>query len=267
MLFYRIDAIVENNDVLPERRDREAAISFSGLLAEKSESLFQKHQHQCYIFGVGVKNDKLTLCTILKSEADIHSLISEYQSLTNLIFQHTDVEEITFKAMYSLLSTADRADFISDDDEILEYFDLQQLGRRCNINYGESFVDKIISKDMLISKAKNLLVKDTLSPEIERIYAGKAQLKIKGHPVHYMVRCSNREIRKNICKTLLDALYNNDRIESRRYAYTDWGTEDGRPKMSLMKQCIKAVRAVLLSSDTHPAIMMEGVYTRDPEEM
>lgn len=240
MFFYRIDTVVKNSEFLPQSRDRDASIMFSGMLAEKSESLFQKKQHESYIFGVSAKGDKLTLCAILKNQDNVDNIIRAYENTLKLSFENVDIEEITFKAMFSLLTTADRANFVNDDDEVLSYFDLQPLGRRCNINYGESLIDNSITKEKLLSEASRLLSQESLSPEIERIYTGKTMKSIKGHPVHYMVRCDNSETRKLIYRTLLNALYDKGRIGSRRYAFTDWGIEDGRPNESceaMYKSC------------------------------
>ena len=73
---------------------------------------------------------------------------------------------------------------------------------------------------------------ETLAPEIERIYAGKKNTRAAGHPVHYIVECDDRDTRREVYKTLLDALYTNCRLDSRRYTFLDFRPGENYSKMA-----------------------------------
>ena len=61
-----------------------------------------------------------------------------------------------------------------------------------------------------------MLFEETILPEIERIYTESPVKRVKGHPVHYLVCCDDRSDQKEICHILLEALYANSRIQSKR---------------------------------------------------
>lgn len=240
MFFFRINTSIENTELITETKDRSANRAFCSMLSEKSETMLRQQKQENYIFVVTKKANNLTLGAILKKGEDVKSVISEFENITKLSFVMTETEEITFKAMYSLLFAAYRAEYVSDYDEILRLFDLQPLGNHCSINYSEALIDKQSTKDSLLTEASRLLSHESLEPEIERIYSGKAIRKVMGHPVHYLVCCDDYDTNKSIYQILLNALYSNKRIESRRYAFTDWNIDDGWPNDSyeaMYKSC------------------------------
>ena len=85
-----------------------------------------------------------------------------------------------------------------------------------------------------------MLFEETVLPEIERIYTESPVSRVKGHPVHYLVCCDDRSNQKKICRILLEALYANARIQSKRICCVDFDLFDRIPYSSydaLYKSC------------------------------
>ena len=134
-----------------------------------------------------------------------------------------DVREIAFYTLRNLLSRARGNGLIEDDSEVLERFDLERIkyGGR-GIEFGENLLNGSTDKSLLFETSKRLLAEEMLRPELDRIYCGKSSAKAFGHPVHYILQADDRATRKELSRTLLQALYDNGRIKSRRYCYIDF---------------------------------------------
>ncbi len=239
MFFLRIDVTTKYAKIETDSKSKQG-ITFNKVLSEKSESLFQKLKRSSYIFTVSSKENKLTLCAILKNICDIHTAINKYESMSEFNFVSIKYEEITFNTMKSLLRTAEINDFINDSSEILRCFGLQELGTYKTMHYTEFFVNENNTKDNLFSKASQLIYSYSLESEIERIYYGKPLKKVKGHPVHYIIQCNNHETINSISQILLSALYINCRIQNRRYAFIDLDSKDERFNFESYKAIYKS---------------------------
>lgn len=127
--------------------------------------------------------------------------------------------------MRSLLNTANCYDYIEDDDLILAQFDLDKIFSSSRFNrgldFGENLVNENQSKNELVLRADKYLMNGTVLPELDRIYSGKKSPHAYGHPVHYMVETDDYETRREVYRIILDALYANGRLSSRRYAFLD----------------------------------------------
>ncbi len=230
MLFYKVDAMIKENESQGETNQRESRRNLCIELQSKSESYYLKNEQNIFIFAVGSRNSKFTFGIISKDVINAEECFINFAKGISVEFSKVYIEETTFKTLLNLLSSSSRNDYIPDDDDVLEYFGIGAMsGRYNNIDYGESMLKGDISKGYLINKSNDFLLGNTLVPEIERIYKGSANNKIKGHPVHYMIKCDDKIVRKEIWQTLLEALYNNGRIRSRRYCFVDYNSECRRP--------------------------------------
>ena len=154
---------------------------------------------------------------------DVENLVPEFLKAIGIRLDGLKVEEQTLSNFKNLLSAANRNDLLYDDDNVLETFGLDGLGRtyRGGISFSENLIGDL-DKEAVFSKAKCYLADGTLIPELQRIYGGKAPKKLLGHPVHYFVLTDDRDMRREIYRLLLNALYMNHRLQSLRYCYLDF---------------------------------------------
>ena len=55
-------------------------------------------------------------------------------------------------------------------------------------------------------------------------------MKAGGHPVHYMIQTDDSDTRKGMVRLLLQALYANNRLQSKRYSFLDFRPGEGISK-------------------------------------
>ena len=103
---------------------------------------------------------------------------------------------------------------------VLEKFNLHKLRGRSSISYGENIID-FYKKEELFSTARRSLIDETLLPKLERIYVRKPKNQANGHPVHYIIETDDIDTRREVYKLLLNALYLNNQLKSKRYAFLD----------------------------------------------
>ena len=222
MQFYKYSGFVTNEAWAEENADRHAWREKARKLALTSEDFNRKLRGKAYYFIADADEDMLMIGIINRAPDAPDKYLNAYLDALGVELKHTDMEETTFHVARGLLSRASRNDYISDDDEVLEQFDLDQLGGRHyrGFDFGENLVDRA-DRDEVYAAAERFLARDTFLPELDRIYTPVPKRKNAGHPVHYMIRTDDRETRNRMYQTLLRALYENGRLHSRRYAYLD----------------------------------------------
>ena len=230
MLFYKIDTTLIDECSLPTSRERDSFRTMAAEYKEKSDSFYHKIKEQRFFFVSNTNNGHVVIGAISNDADSIEKDCNKYIRLLGIKINNIRIEEVTLRSMDSLLSTASRNDFINSDDEILERFGIDCLvGHRNYSSYGESMIEIGINKDKLIKNSNELLMEDTLTAEINRIYEVPASKNSSGHPVHYLIKTDNRDNRKAIYRTLLSALYANNRVKSKRYCFVDYDDTSSLP--------------------------------------
>lgn len=224
MQFYKVIATVTDEKWAEENNDRHVMQQRTRRIARKIDEFNQQQEGKTYYFISDIGNDEVTAGIIDSGTGDKTKQIRAFFKSVDIATKEFEIDEITFSGMRNLLSCADRNDYIGDDDEVLEKFELDRINGRYvrGIEYGENLLDEIICKEELLAKANELLATDTLTPELERIYSGKTNSKAFGHPVHYMIETDDRDTRKALSRTLLQALFDNHRLQGRRYCFIDF---------------------------------------------
>lgn len=220
MFFYKIEGEVPNTAT--EEDNRKARKLEAHKIAIRTTE-FNSRTGDTYCFVSLISDEVATICIITKCVVDPVSLAKKYASFVGITLLSSYVSEITLNSMRSLLNTANRYDYIEDDDEIMAQFDLDKICGRFSqgIDFGENLVNENQSKNELVLRADKYLMNGTLLPELERIYIGRKLPHSYGHPVHYMIETDDFETRREVYRILLDALYANGRLSSRRYAFLD----------------------------------------------
>lgn len=219
--FYKFEGVGE--ELLPEEEEdrRRAERTQAKRLAAKSRSFNRDRKDDAYCFINDAVRGLISGGVFMRRSASEGRLVIEYLEAIGLKFSSLDVEEVTLETVRCLLREADRRDFLDDSDEIQERFGLLALNNGFNsISFGENLIT-CADQECLYEQARRLQANDTLLPELDRIYAGSSVAEADGHPVHYVVETDNRETRKKLCQTLLQALYDNCRITNMRYSFFD----------------------------------------------
>ena len=251
MFFYKLQGI--SREAVSIGDNRQAKKEMARKIAFATAEYNALNSDICF-FVSEISDDAVTIGLITKYY--IHPLKSakKYVDFIGLDIQDIIVEEITINKTETLLNNADRHDFIEDDSEILEQFELDKITGRMGrgISFGENLTKEKQSKEALLSVANKYFMTETLSPELERIYAGRKSAHASGHPVHYFVETDNRDTRREVYKTVLDALYANFRLDSRRYTFLDFRPGENYSQMAyeaLYKVCRGGAVVVRYLSD------------------
>ncbi len=219
MLFYKIEGVTVNAASEEDRRLRRENIR---KIAIKSDEFNQEYCRGTYLFISDVCEGIITAGGIVDQNGNIKDTAHSFLSHLGMEAKDIVITEITLNTLTRLLSTASRQDYIADDDEIMEQFNLDKISGRHNrcVDFGENIIEDR-SKDELFSNAERYLLTETLNPELERIYSAPTKVRAYGHPVHYLLQTDDRDTRREVYKILLQALYANNRLRGRRYCFLD----------------------------------------------
>lgn len=222
MLFYKIEGSLVKIDA--ENEDsRKAHRANVRRIAIKSDEFNEKFCRDSFFFVSNSSDGILTVGVIAERQGKIRETLKAYLKHIECELADIVVTEITFNSIQNLLCSADRQDYIADDDEVMEKYGLDKIsGRRGrSIDFGENIIDERSQSEVFLNAEKYLLNK-TFLPELGRIYGGGASSKPYGHPVHYILQTDDRDTRREAYKTLLQALYANNRLSSKRYSFLDF---------------------------------------------
>ena len=229
MRFYKLQGTITDEKWIEENENKRLQRKNIHALIRKSNEYNRKldNQNKEFLFLSDVSGAAFSAGIILNSSADLLKLSADYVKSLGLNIVDLNVEEITLFRLSDMLRDADHEDYVEDDDEILERFGLDDLSGRYGrlLRYGENIIEEQ-SKKQIYQNAGKIQMDDDLIPELDRIYKGKPQPSITGHPVHYFIQTDDHDARKHASRMLMQALYSGQRIHSRRYCFLDIGTRN-----------------------------------------
>ena len=226
MRFYRIEATILSDVDIPRRRTDEFD-DFAENMQNLSQRFYLNSDKKDIVFGINTdKDNRMRLGAIINENSDIKKVLDKYMKLCGFEADYDLIEEQTLEFLRANLRMADGADFIDDDCDLADKFGIGELfGRYCGLRYDDNILEPK-SREQIVSEAQRHLYSESFLPEIDRIYAGKKLKTPIGHPVHYFIRTRFDETRRELCRSLISALYENGRILNRRYVYADFGVND-----------------------------------------
>ena len=226
MRFYRIEATVLSDVEIPKRRTEEFD-NFAENMQNLSQRFYLNSDKKDYVFAINTnKNNTMRLGAIINEKSDINKVLDKYMKLCGFEADYDLIEEQTLEFLRANLRMADNADFIDDDNDLAIKFGISPLfDRYCGLSYDDNILEPK-TLEQIVSEAKSHLYSDSFLPEIDRIYAGKKLKAPTGHPVHYFIRTRLDETRRELCRSLVSALYENGRILNKRYVYADFSAND-----------------------------------------
>ena len=255
MQFYKFEGFTVDPKWAEENNDRRVMHEKARKICMKTNLFNQNLHNKAYFFVTDAYEDTIVIGIIAINTNDVLKLTSEYLRKIGMELKDTYLEEITLIDIRNMLAHAERNDYIRDDDEVMKRFDLDVIYDRFGrgIEYEENIFDES-NRNAVYKGAEIFLGRDTFISELDRIYSGKVNSRAKGHPVHYMIQTDDREIRKGMYIRLMQALYDNNRLRSKRYTFLDFRPGDKFSKSTydcLYKSCIGGTVIVrYLANDT-----------------
>lgn len=227
MLFYEFDGFIADKKWAEENDNRRVLNEKSRDIAMKSDEFNRKVQNQGFIYVSKILEDTVKLGILCYDPAFTDKWITPYLKAIDLDLKDISLKETTFEATRKMLQCSSWNDFIDDDDDVLEKFDLDALDYRYgrSMDFSEFVIDDADSKQVY-KESEHFLADETLVPELDRIYAGGTSGRFMGHPVHYMLQTDDELTRSGMSKLLIQALYNNKRLQSRRYCLIEFSPDD-----------------------------------------
>ena len=196
-------------------------------VAEKAADIRQRtgaynrnHGEEGYFFMAPAEQGSLTAGLITEnSEADFGPFLKAVE----LEPRGGRAVEITCERLVGLLNRAQKTGFIDDISTVIHRMHLDTLGHRCIEGTLREELAEYTTREQAEAVAEKNYMRETYLPEIDRIFAGKAVPEAIGHPVHYVIETDDPVIREKVCVSLLEILYKNKRIASRRFSMIDMG--------------------------------------------
>lgn len=218
MFFYKVQGIMLVSQ--EEEQNKKEKSEVARTIRIKGDTFNSQNDKNSFYFIADASDCVVSAGVITDNPAKVTNGIERFLKSIDLPLRDITVSEVTLNTLASILSNAYGADYIDDDDTVLEKFNLHKLRGRSSISYGENIIE-FYEKEELYAAARRYLMDETLLPELERIYVGKSKNKANGHPVHYMIQTDDRDTRREVYKLLLNALCLNNRLKSKRYAFLD----------------------------------------------
>lgn len=220
MQFYKVEAKIDHTD---DSKEPVSIYDLTQKLAAQAKSFEAQLRSGVYYFIAELTTKgSLTVGAISEENSLDRKDIEKFLSALEVKTLSVEAEEITFRQLRSLLRAADRRELIDDDDLVLRMFGLDLLTGReaCGLDISDNLLDQTTKEEQYAAGAR-YAVADSFLPELDRIYEGAASKPVPGHPVHYMLCTDDSDLRRELCKTLLQALHENGRIAGRRYNFVN----------------------------------------------
>lgn len=238
MLFYKIKMKMSGESQTVNRGEQNERAT---AMRSKIEEFYNNGGQLCHISvsSIDYSQRKITLCAALKHGTLSEKIMVSFLDTVDLSYKQDnastdadmwggslDIQEITLESYFSLFRLSSRNGFIADEDDVIKKLCLDELNpyRHREVDFSETLTCGSETKTELLEQSAELLCSTALSAEINRIYQTHKHKNIPvGQPVHYLLQSDNRETRKKALRILHTALYQNDRITSRRYCEVNLG--------------------------------------------
>ncbi len=222
MLFYKItiaqpeeaneqDTQLTPSDIRAQQRKRASQICAETIS-------FHEKDKERFLFVSGISASKCILGALNQGKLE-KAVVERFLHTLKIPYTEYDYEEITLKELASMLLSASRNDYILDDDDVLQEYNLRDIVR-CQHDYEENIVGNRNTRPMLLKKADALL-SSSLKEELSRVFDMQNRHGFLGHPVHYLIESKDEEFVKAAKEILISALVKAGRIKSCRLSTVD----------------------------------------------
>lgn len=261
MLFYSIEARFDRvlgDEEYNERKKKAASICVV------TGDYIEKHDNKAGFFVVSSGRENVSLAVAVHyhcaKNIKIENELAEFLRLCDISARMTRCEEITIRTFRGNLRLSERNDYIGDDKKVLEKFGIGNITE--DITFYEKITEDNVTKQQQLALCRKLLCEESLATELERIYTGGKYKELVGHPVHYLIRTDDLEIKINVIRSLVLALYNNGRVGSRRYCGVRYDCSDrvDRQELEELYTACEGATVVLeyMGEDFHESTHLRG---------
>ena len=222
MQFYKAEGTITDEEFIENNNDMRSRRNLARKILSRTDDFNDGLQEKIFFFVSEVCEDVVSIGIISDDPVSPRAYLDLFIKTTELEAEDLFVKEITFTTMEKMLGTAERNDYIYSDGNILEQFELDQLHNRyigC-MEYEEKVLDEA-GKNTVYKETERILAGDSLMPELDRIYSGRKNKSAAGHPVHYIIQSDDETVQSSIYRLLMQALYANERIYSRRFTFVN----------------------------------------------
>ena len=223
MLFFKADGIIENKDWNTNFKDDDNTAKRIREIATKTIEHNNNLNTSNYLFVQSIYKDIINVGLFMEEYVDPTESVHELFKSLDLNVTNVKVDEIKMRKCIGMLKTADRADYVEDDFEILERYGLEGYSSRYggyNVSFDETIIN-VTNKKNVYEKSKLLFASPEYMNELDRIYSNSTNTKIMAHPVHYIFEMDEKRVSKPLYKLLANALYQNGRVQSKRVCYEE----------------------------------------------
>ena len=238
MQFYKVEVTLQDDDTSvsgPQKRVEKRE------MGKRISSRCEKYSGK--IVGAGcfflsrADGESYTLGIITREPFDVNKYVDGFLRQEKIKVENIEIKETTFSNFRSMLSEAERNDFIYDSYEVLQEYELNDLDTRYRsaIAYDERMISRR-EKKAIYNTANRFFARDSLQPELDRIFMSEAKKRPVGHPVDYLIEGDDDATKEGISIVLLQALHNVGRIVNRRYCKVEFDY-----KMSFNKKSFSAL--------------------------
>lgn len=223
MLYYQFTGKVKNNDTENSQMTRQERRSMAAGICERSQKYSDGFKDGSYWFVSNISGDEVICGAIGREKLDINACAQQYFSAIGLDAEHDSSDQISFRKLLDMLETAERQDYVGCSSDVLSRYGIKDIdcGDLRRMMLRDGVIDDDVDPEKLYDAARCELAAGTLTPELDRIFAGSSAEKHYGHPVHYIIEADSESSAANITGVLLSALYKKERILSRCYYEID----------------------------------------------
>ena len=201
-------------------KDKKALDKFE-VLGRKEERELQDATKKQSVNGVDffflskIEDDRFEIGAMVETVEGFSKKLNHFLKSIDLELVNVEYEEVVFSVIDDMLDTAEMYNFVRRRTPgFNNEFERIRRGMRSD-DCDEMIIDKC-DRTVVYQSADEICIRNSLFGELDRIYQGKKCKRVSGHPVHYMIETDDKETADNTVKALIQALYDNGRVESRR---------------------------------------------------
>lgn len=231
MLFYKIKLYQKSQNKKDEEDHRRLMSRDDMEISEKCEDFSKELMEKGYFFLSFVREKTLTwyFGLALRDKMDIAKLLKRFISDEEFHLNRYRIEEITFKQFQELLGRASNCGYVEDEGAFYDKFGLSLLTNRSWRGFRVIYDEGVLSertKEVIYSESERFFAREDFDAELDRIFSSEKKACFVGQPVDYLIESDDPPTREGVSRLLMEALYNNNRIQNKRFSILNVNSDD-----------------------------------------